>query len=294
MVAKKKKKRKLKLKMRNVLILLLVILIFVGVIYYILQLPINNIYITGNNILSDAEVIDWAKVDSYPSFLLTSSSEVENNLSNNPYIESVDVNKRLGNKIEINVTEYKAIALINQGSQVLLSSGDIVSNDYGLSDVPILCNSVSDDVFNDFVKKFSKINSNVLRQISQIEYSPVDVDNMRFLLYMDDGNLVYITLTKINKINKYNDIKDKLENKIGTIYLDSGDYVEVRGDRGAVNNSSSDTSNTESNNNQNSVDSNQETTTDTTNNQDNNGSNDATDGNNVSSNTNNNSSNEDN
>lgn len=294
MVAKKKKKRKLKLKMRNVLILLLVILIFVGVIYYILQLPINNIYITGNNILSDAEVIDWAKVDSYPSFLLTSSSEVENNLSNNPYIESVDVNKRLGNKIEINVTEYKAIALINQGSQVLLSSGDIVSNDYGLSDVPILCNSVNDDVFNDFVKKFSKINSNVLRQISQIEYSPVDVDNMRFLLYMDDGNLVYITLTKINKINKYNDIKDKLENKIGTIYLDSGDYVEVRGDRGAVNNSSSDTSNTESNNNQNSVDSNQETTTDTTNNQDNNGSNDATDGNNVSSNTNNNSSNEDN
>ena len=116
MVAKKKKKRKLKLKMRNVLILLTVILIFVGVIYYILQLPINNIYITGNNILSDAEVIDWAKVDSYPSFLLTSSSEVENNLSNNPYIENVDVNKKLGNKIEINVTEYKTIALINQGS----------------------------------------------------------------------------------------------------------------------------------------------------------------------------------
>lgn len=293
MVAKKKKKRKLKLKMRNVLILLTVILIFVGVIYYILQLPINNIYITGNNILSDAEVIDWAKVDSYPSFLLTSSSEVENNLSNNPYIENVDVNKKLGNKIEINVTEYKTIALINQGSQVLLSSGDIVSNDYGLSDVPILCNSVSDDIFNDFVKKFSKINNNVLRQISQIEYSPVDVDNMRFLLYMDDGNLVYITLTKINKINKYNDIKDKLENKIGIIYLDSGDYVEVRGDRGVINNSSSDTSNVESSS-QSSVNSNQEVTTDTTTNQDNNDSNVTTNGNTVSSDTNNTSSDENN
>ena len=293
MVAKKKKKRKLKLKMRNVLILLTVILIFVGVIYYILQLPINNIYITGNNILSDAEVIDWAKVDSYPSFLLTSSSEVENNLSDNPYIENVDVNKKLGNKIEINVTEYKTIALINQGSQVLLSSGDIVSNDYELSDVPILCNSVSDEIFNDFVNKFAKINRNVLRQISQIEYSPVDVDNMRFLLYMDDGNLVYITLTKINKINKYNDIKDKLENKIGIIYLDSGDYVEVRGDRGVINNSSSGTSNTESNNNQNSVDSNQETT-DTTTNQDNNDSNVTTNGNTVSSDTNNTSSDENN
>ena len=292
MVAEKKKKRKLKFKVKNILILLAIILIFVGVIYYILQLPINNIYIIGNNILSDAEVIDWAKVDDYPSFLRTSSKEIENNLSNNNYIEDVDVNKQFGNKIEIKIKEYKVVALINNDTQVILSSGDIVSNDYGLSDVPVLCNSVSDEVFNDFVKKFSKINNNVLRQISQIEYIPVDVDNMRFLLYMDDGNLVYITLTKINKINKYNDIKDKLENKIGTIYLDSGDYVEVRKDRGAVNNSSSDTSNTESNNNQNSVDSNQETTTDTTNNQDNNGSNDATDGNNVSSNTN--SSNEDN
>ena len=293
MVAEKKKKRKLKFKVKNILILLAIILIFVGVIYYILQLPINNIYIIGNNILSDAEVIDWAKVDDYPSFLRTSSKEIENNLSNNNYIEDVDVNKQFGNKIEIKIKEYKVVALINNDTQVILSSGDIVSNDYGLSDVPVLCNSVSDEVFNDFVKKFSKINNNVLRQISQIEYIPVDVDNMRFLLYMDDGNLVYITLTKINKINKYNDIKDKLENKIGTIYLDSGDYVEVRKDRGAVNNSSSDTSNVESSS-QSSVNSNQEVTTDTTNNQDNNDSNVATDGNTVSSDTNNTSSNEDN
>ena len=59
MVAEKKKKRKLKFKVKNILILLAIILIFVGVIYYILQLPINNIYITGNNILSDAVVV-WA------------------------------------------------------------------------------------------------------------------------------------------------------------------------------------------------------------------------------------------
>jgi hypothetical protein len=48
---------------------------------------------------------------------------------------------------------------------------------------------------------------------------------------MDDGNLVYITLTKINKLNKYNDIKDKMDGKIGTIYLDSGDYVEINNDK---------------------------------------------------------------
>ena len=45
---------------------------------------------------------------------------------------------------------------------------------------------------------------------------------------MDDGNLVYITLTKIEKLNKYNDIKDKMDKKIGVIYLDSGNYIEIK------------------------------------------------------------------
>ena len=66
-------------------------------------------------------------------------------------------------------------------------------------------------------------------EISEIEYSPVNVDEDRFLLYMDDGNFVYVTLTKIEKMNKYNDIKDELMGKRGIIYLDSGDYVELKG-----------------------------------------------------------------
>ena len=45
---------------------------------------------------------------------------------------------------------------------------------------------------------------------------------------MNDGNLVYITLPKIAKINKYNSIYSGLEGKKGIIYLDSGDYVEVK------------------------------------------------------------------
>ena len=45
---------------------------------------------------------------------------------------------------------------------------------------------------------------------------------------MNDGNLVYVTLPKITKINKYNSIYSGLEGKKGIIYLDSGDYVEVK------------------------------------------------------------------
>jgi len=45
---------------------------------------------------------------------------------------------------------------------------------------------------------------------------------------MNDGNLVYITLSKIIKINKYDSIYSQLEGKRGIIYLDSGDYIEIK------------------------------------------------------------------
>ena len=45
---------------------------------------------------------------------------------------------------------------------------------------------------------------------------------------MNDSNIVYITLTKIDKLNKYNKIKDKMNDKTGIIYLDSGNYVELK------------------------------------------------------------------
>ena len=45
---------------------------------------------------------------------------------------------------------------------------------------------------------------------------------------MDDGNEVYITLTKIEKINKYNEIVEKMDGSHGIIYLDSGDYIEIK------------------------------------------------------------------
>ena len=226
-MAKKKRKKKRKLKIKNIIIFLLVILIFCGLIFYIITMPIKNIYITGNKILTDDIILNEASIDEYPSFLLTPSSKISNKLKKDKYINKVKVKKKIGNILKITIEEFKAIAL-TKNNKLILSSGEIIDNNYNISDVAILNNEVSKDIFPNFVKKFSIVNSDISRQISQIEYSPVKVDNERFLLYMDDGNIVYITLTKIKKINKYNQIKDKLAGKTGVIYLDSGDYIEIK------------------------------------------------------------------
>ena len=224
-MAKKKKKRVLKVK--NILILLGIVLGITSIIYYALIMPIKNIYIEGNSILSDNEIIELSTLSNYPSFLLTKSTDIKNKLKSNPYIENVKIKKKLGNIIELHIKEYTPICI--NANQLILSNRNKLDNTYNLSDIPTLTNEIEDKkIYQKFVKKFTIIDKNILRQISEIEYQPVEVDKERFLLYMNDGNLVYITLTKINTLNKYNQIKDKLENHLGIIYLDSGNYVEIR------------------------------------------------------------------
>lgn len=226
-MAKRKKRRRV-FKVRNILIFIIIVLFIISVILYFLYRPVKNIYVLGNKILSDEVIIEESGLDDYPSFLLTFSYDIKKNLSKNKYIENVSVKKKFGNVIEINVKEYKILGINESDKTLILSSGEIVDNSYSVMDVPVLSNSIDDKIFKQFVKKFSEIDSDILRQISQIEYSPVEVDEARFLLYMNDGNLVYVTLTKISKINKYNSIKDKMDNKTGIIYLDSGDYIELK------------------------------------------------------------------
>ena len=63
------KKGKRKVNIIGLLIILLFIYLVASFAYYILSMPIKNIYISGNTILSDAEIIDLADIKSYPSIL---------------------------------------------------------------------------------------------------------------------------------------------------------------------------------------------------------------------------------
>lgn len=195
-------------------------------IYCAIMMPINNIYINGNEIISDDEIMEMVGIDNYPSFILANRYEIKKILLNNSYIENVTVKKKIGNVIEFDIQEYRVIAS-NKDSKIILSSGEVLDNTYDIFDVPLLVNDINDeDVYDLFTTKMGILDKDIFRQISEIEYSPVMVDKERFLFYMSDGNLVYVTLTKLDKLNKYNKIKDKLEGKKGVIYLDSGDYVE--------------------------------------------------------------------
>lgn len=219
----KVKKRRLKIK--NILIFLLAIVIISNSIYCILNIKIKNIYIINNKLVSDKEILNDSKLIDYPSYLLSFNYKIKDNLlNNNLYIKDVEITKN-SFKVYLYITEYKRIAIYN--NKIILESGNLVDNNYNIKSLPIIISNI-DEVYDDFVKYFSKIDDDVIVKISQIEYAKTEVDDERFLLYMNDGNSVYVTFSKIEKINKYSSIVGQMEGKKGIIHLDSGDYVELK------------------------------------------------------------------
>ena len=219
----KVKKKKLKVKSILVTIIILLLLILIGI--DIVNLPLKNIYISGNNIINDKTIIDLADLENYPSYIKTYFTNIKSKILKNDYVKNVTIKRTLSRKIYIEIEEYNPICIYKE--KLILSSTKAVENNNNLDYVPHVINNI-DEIYDKFVIKFNTIEKDILSKISHIEYVPNEVDKERFLLYMTDSNYVYITLSKIDKLNKYNSIVHKLENKKGIIYLDSGDYVEIK------------------------------------------------------------------
>ena len=218
------KVKKKRIKVKNVIITLLILLLLGFTSYDIITMPIKNIYIINNDIVSDKEILESLNIIDYPSFIKTIFS-IKKNKINNPYIKNFTVKKKLINKLYIEIEEYKPIAIYKD--KVVLNNNSLADNIYNLDYLPYLINDI-DSIYDSFAKSFNKINNDILYRISQIEYKPNDIDNERFLLYMIDENYVYVSLSKIEKINKYNSIVASMKEQKGIIYLDSGDYVEIK------------------------------------------------------------------
>ncbi len=226
MKIKRVKRRKFNFKKFFKFLLFLCVLIFI--IYYISQVPIKNIVIKGTNYLTDEEIIETAKLENYPSFVKTLSSKTEKKIKSLSLVKNALVKKKWGFKLEIIIEEYKVLFQIRSSGEYVLDTLEKVTDLDINRCVPVLINYVPDETLDKMLKRFSRLDEDVIVKISEIEYTPTTFDNDRFLLYMNDGNEVYITLTKVNELDNYNKIRNQLGDKKGILYLDSGNYFEIK------------------------------------------------------------------
>lgn len=222
----KKKVRKFNFKKFALFIITIVVLIILG--NYIANIKLKNIIITGNNYYTDDEIIEESGIYNYPKFIFINSSIIKKKLLKLDMIEEVNVSKKYDFSIRINVKEKKILYYDRADDLYMLSDLKKYKLDNVLASATLI-NFVPSDIENKFVSKLKLIDENILKLISEIEYSKSEYDNERFLLTMNDGNQVYITISKLNVLNKYIDIVKKLDNKKGILYLDSGNYFEIKG-----------------------------------------------------------------
>ncbi len=225
------KKIKKKTKIKFIPILLLIILLVIGyfLVSFFMNVKIKNIFVKGNKLLSDQEIIELANIEDYPSFIKTTTNSIEKKIKKNQIIKDVKVTKSLIATVTIEVTEYDFLFTREDNNAVVVDVNKELLLDKEIVGVPILVNYVPDTVYDKFVSEMKKVNVKVKDKISSIEYKPNDYDKQRFLLYMNDGNEVYVTITRFNLINKYNEIYPTLEGRKGILYLDSGNHFEIKG-----------------------------------------------------------------
>ena len=221
-----KKEKRVRLKIVPVLIVFLVILVICTLLYFLSLVKISNIYIKGNNYLNDQLIIEQAEIEDYPSFLKTLKISIKNKLLKNPYIKKVKVRKKIPGTIEITIEE-KNILFRKDDDRLIVLEDETEVDDNGEYIVPILLNYIPDTKYSTFIKKMNEVNENIKSQISEIRYYPNQQDEDRFLLYMNDGNSVYLTLTKFKQINYYEEVLDQLNGQKGILYLDSGNHFQV-------------------------------------------------------------------
>ncbi len=229
MAQKKKKKR---LNVKRLIVFILIIYILISVFKTIINEPIKNIIITGNYYVTDSEIINMADIKNYPPLMKLNINKIKNSIKENPLISEVEIKRNLKFQLKINVKELKAICLDRANNVVLLEDGTKVANNNEFIGIPTLINYTKEDILKKFLEKMSSLDYGTLSGISEIEYAPSKsaddkiVDETRFLLKMNDGNSVYINISRINNIKYYQKIYANLGDKKGILHLDSGSYLE--------------------------------------------------------------------
>lgn len=224
-MAKTKKKRKLNI--RGLLVILLVLYLIGSFLYYLINLPINNIVINGTSLISDVEIIEAAKIKDYPAIFKLNINKTKERIREIDLVENVQIRRNVLGKITINIKEEKILFLNRNKNKLILASGKEIDNSRKYFGYPILINYVPDQVLEKFIEKFIEIDDNIISLISEIEYSPEKLNDLvlnenRFLLRMNDTNTVHVDTINLKKLSDYPKYYSTItDGTNGVFYLDS-------------------------------------------------------------------------
>lgn len=224
-MATKKVKRK-RLNIKRLILLLLILYLIVMLCYVIITMPIRNIYIKNTKLLKDNEIIEVAGIKNYPGIFKISSKKLEEKIKTLDLVNNVTIKKKLWGSLIISIDEAKPLFYYRYTEKVVLSNKNEVDTNNKYLGIPALVNYVPSDLLANFIEAFSNIDNDIIGMINEIEYNPdisgdIIIDNNRFLLRMNDTNIVYVNTLNMKRLNDYKKVIGTIGDARGTLYLDS-------------------------------------------------------------------------
>ncbi len=110
-------------------ILFLIVIIISAILLFLLSpiFKINNIEVKGNEYISTNEIISLSMIEKGTNLFKVRKREVINNIKQNAYVESVTINRKILDTIEINVKERKvAFMLEYKGSYAYIDNNGYI------------------------------------------------------------------------------------------------------------------------------------------------------------------------
>ena len=218
------KKVKRRINKKALIVIILILYLIIMIFYYVYKMPIKNIIINGNNLLNDSEIISSVGLNDYPNLFKVSTKKIEKKLEKLDLVISADVDKNLFGTIYIDIEEAQILFLNKTNNKLVLSNKKEIS-EISYSGIPTLINYVPSDIYTNLIEQMSKIDGEIIAWISEIEYNPdvkedITINDNRFILKMNDGNLVYIDIVNFTNLKMYKTIYSNLETS-GIIHLDN-------------------------------------------------------------------------
>lgn len=208
---------------------ILTLIIFLVFILFSNSSKVFDVVVSGNRYLDEDDILRLAQIDD--NYYLNIPLIVEPRIKKHPLIEDAKVNYLDGKIVSIEVKEKKMIGyLLNDEGlfEIVLEDGSsfIVDSDetYLISNVPLL-GKVSVEKYEKFCKKIGELDSDIIKQISEINLYPFSYDKDMYEFVMADGNYCFVSLNDIEKIVEYYSISFNIDQDVGHACIYIGDFT---------------------------------------------------------------------
>lgn len=230
---KLKKQRQKKLLTRLITLILLFSFAILIVVYFISPLSkVDIVSVSGAKEVADQEIIDESGIKSGGNLweIFFERNEIsEKVVSELPQVKSMKIVLDGLNDYTLEIKEYKTVAYLVEDNEYynILENGKIVneSRKISIGNPPMFKEFEENKALKEMIDQYQLLDENIQNSISEIEYTPSDVDDYLIKLYMNDGNEVIASIPSFaEKMIYYPDMVKKVGDQKGTINIEVGAY----------------------------------------------------------------------